>query len=101
MPYPYIRVAFDPEQRGRLSLAERRQRCAVPQHRPVRELIHQPVADPQLPGELLDVGLGGEKTVRAAFDDEAIAPLGEDHAARAPLALEDDDLPAGCGLPQL
>src|SRR6266542_6304165 len=101
MPCPYVRVAFDPEQRGRLSLREGRQRRAVPQHRPVRELIHQPVADPQIPGELLDVGLGGEKTVRAALNDEAIVPLGEDHAARAPLALEDDDFPARRGLPQL
>src|SRR2546426_2406642 len=63
------------------------QTCALPisppgpERRSPRDLIHQSTLDAELARQVLNVRLGGEEAVGAAFDDEAVVPVGDDHAA--------------------
>src|SRR5438034_1138314 len=92
---PYVRGYLDPEQLCGVAFGERLEPLPGPNHRTFRHLVHQPVPDPELAGERLDVGLRREKAVRSPFHDESLPPLSHHDTARAPLALEHDHLCPG------
>src|SRR5438093_5328632 len=87
---PYVRGYLDPEQLCGVAFGERLEPLPGPNHRTFRHLVHQPVPDPELAGERLDVGLRREKAVRSPFHDESLPPLSHHDTARVPLALEHD-----------
>src|SRR6059036_2969736 len=68
---PYVRGYLDPEQLCGVAFGERLEPLPGPNHRTFRHLVHQPVPDPELAGERLDVGLRREKAVRSPFHDES------------------------------
>src|SRR6266568_1353519 len=98
---PYVRMALnvDPEQLGGAPLGERLEPRAGPEHRPRRELVHEPVGDTELTRERGDIRLCGEEPVGATLHDEPVRTLRNGHAARPPPALEHDHV-SPC-LPQL
>src|SRR5205807_1591160 len=71
---------------------ERLEPVTGPERRAPGHLVHQPVAEPELAGESLNVAVGREESVGSALDEEPVASLGQNDATRAPLALEHDDL---------
>src|SRR3989475_865013 len=79
---------LDPEQRRRTPLGEWLESASRPYRRAPRQLIHEPVGDAELARERGKIGLRREEPIRAPLHDEAVSPLGDDHAAGPPLALE-------------
>src|ERR1041385_7505175 len=89
---PYLYVVLNSQQFGRTSFRQRLELVARPEGRPTRNLAHEPVADPGLAREALNVRLGGKEAVRAALHDEAARSLGDGDAAGSPFRFEHDDL---------
>src|SRR2546428_384351 len=87
---PSVRVCRNPQNLGALPPGERLHPPPRPERRSTFHLVHQPVADADLARQLLNVRLGGEKAVGAAFHDEAFTPLSDDHPAGLPSPVEDD-----------
>src|SRR2546425_272106 len=79
---------LDPDRRRRPPLGEWLESAPRPHRRAPRQLIHQPVGDAELARERGKIGLRREKPIRAPLHEEAVSPLGDDHAAGPPLALE-------------
>src|SRR5881296_2838672 len=85
---PYVRSDLYTEQLRRPPLRQGLEPPAGPERRAGRHLIDQPIPDPDLARQLLDIRLRAEEAVRAAFHDEAVPSLGEGDAAGPPLGLE-------------
>src|SRR5437588_3890853 len=85
---PYIQRALNVEQLSRPPQGERLEPLPRPDHRALSQLVHQPVPEPELAGEGLNVALAGEEAVGPALHEEAVPPLGQHDAAGASLALE-------------
>src|SRR6059036_2351051 len=84
-----IRAAcLDTQQRRGTALFQWLEPLTGPKRRPPRLLPHDSGSDPQLGSEGGQLRLSGEKTVRTTLDKKFVAPLGDDHAARASFALE-------------
>src|SRR2546425_627823 len=92
---PYVRGHLDAEQLCGAALREWLEPPPGPEARALGQLVHQPVSEPELAGQGLDVRVGGEKAIGAALHDEAVATLGDDDAAQAPLAFQHGHLDAG------
>src|ERR1041385_5395114 len=87
---PYLYVVLNSQQFGRTSFRQRLELVARPEGRPTRNLAHEPVADPGLAREALNVRLGGKEAVRAALHDEAARSLGDGDAAGPPFRFAHD-----------
>src|SRR6266550_5032382 len=89
---PYVPASLDAEQLRRPALGQRLQTSSRPQRCSSCHLVHQALLDPDLARQVLNVRLGGEEAVGAAFDDEAVVPLGYDHPTGLPSCVEHDHL---------
>src|SRR5437762_13744460 len=82
---PYARSALDAEQLRRPPQGERLEPLPRPNQRTLRPRVHQPVPEPELAGEGLNVAVGREVAVGAALREAAVLPLCHHDAPRAPL----------------
>src|SRR5437762_31427 len=86
----YVRGYLDAEQLCGAAFGERLEPPAGPERGAPGQLVHQPVPEPELAGEGLNVALAHEEAVGPALHEEAVTPLGQHDAASASLALEHD-----------
>src|SRR2546427_717255 len=86
----HVRGYLDAEQLGGAAFGERLEPPAGPERRAPGQLGHQPIPEPELAGEGGNVAFAREESVGTALPQEAVAPLGQHDAARAPPPLQHD-----------